>query len=102
MKRASRLAQQRPISRILYKSVLEQVTRLRWHALPEKQTSGSETVKRRLKLRLRLAAPPQPAERIGELTPDDCSDLCHFLSRAEPVKPRHQRGVQACRHANRR
>ena len=27
-------------------------------------------------------------------------DLCHFFGRPEPVEPRHQRRVQACRDAN--
>ena len=34
---------------------------------------------------------------MGELPPDRRPDLRHFLGGAEPVEPRHQRGVQACR-----
>ena len=34
---------------------------------------------------------------MGELPPDRRPDLRHLLGRAEPVEPRHQRGVQACR-----
>ena len=34
---------------------------------------------------------------MGELSPYRRPDLCDFLGRAEPVKPRHQRSVQACR-----
>ena len=44
MKRASRLAQQRAISRVLHQGMLEQVARMRRHALPEQQTGGHETV----------------------------------------------------------
>ena len=29
-------------------------------------------------------------------------DLRHFLGGAEPIKPRHERGVQACGHGQRR
>ena len=35
---------------------------------------------------------------MGELPPDRRPDLRHLLGRAEPVEPRHQRGVQACGH----
>ena len=33
---------------------------------------------------------------MRELSPDSRSDLRHLLGGAEPVEPRHQRGVQAC------
>ena len=33
---------------------------------------------------------------MGELPPDSRPDLRHLLGGAEPVEPRHQRGVQAC------
>ena len=33
---------------------------------------------------------------MGELAPDCRADLRDLLGRAEPVEPRHQRGVQAC------
>ena len=39
VKRASRLAQQRAIGRVLHQGVLEQIGRMRRHALPEQQTS---------------------------------------------------------------
>ena len=35
---------------------------------------------------------------MRELPPDRRSDLRHLLGGAEPVEPRHQRGMQACRH----
>ena len=54
VKRASRLAQQRAIGRVLHKGMLEQVGRMRRRALPEKQTSRNETIERRSQLRLRL------------------------------------------------
>ena len=42
MKRASRLAQQRAVGRILYERVLKQVGRMRRHALPEQQPGVDE------------------------------------------------------------
>ena len=41
MKHASRLAQQRPISRVLHERVLEQITRVRRHALPVGSASNA-------------------------------------------------------------
>ena len=46
MKRASRLAQQSAIGCILDQGMLEQVARMRRHALPEQQTGRNETVER--------------------------------------------------------
>ena len=34
---------------------------------------------------------------MGEIAPNGRSDLRDLLGGAKPVKPRHQRGVQACR-----
>ena len=48
-----------------------------------------------LQLRLRLAH-YRSQQGMGELPPDRRADLRHLLGGAEPVKPRHQRGVQAC------
>ena len=47
VKRASRLAQQRAVGRVLNEGVLEQIGCVWWHALPEQQTCHSETVQRR-------------------------------------------------------
>ena len=47
------------------------------------------------KFRFRLAH-HRSQQRMRELAPDRRSDLRHLLGRTEPVKPRHQRGVQAC------
>ena len=55
MKHASRLAQQRAIGRVLHQRMLEQITRMRWHALPKQQTGLDETVERQFQLRFRLA-----------------------------------------------
>src|SRR5262245_11947997 len=55
MKRTSRLAQQRAVSRIPYQCMLEKVGRVRRATLPEHQTSLNESAKRRLQLRVRLA-----------------------------------------------
>jgi hypothetical protein len=46
VKRPSRLAQQSAVGRVLHEGVLEQVSRMRRHALPKKQTSRHETVER--------------------------------------------------------
>ena len=40
VKRASRLAQQRAIGRVLHQRMLEQIGRMRRHALPEQQTGA--------------------------------------------------------------
>ena len=96
VKRASRLAQQRAIGRVLHQGMLEQIGRMRRHALPEQQTSRNETVERRSQLRLRLAH-HRSQQGMRELPPDRRPDLRHLLGGAEPVEPRHQRGVQACR-----
>jgi hypothetical protein len=50
VKRASRLAQQCAISRVLHQAMLEQIGRMRRHAPPEQQTSLNETIKRRTQL----------------------------------------------------
>ena len=52
-------------------------------------------------LRLRLAR-HRSQQRMGKLPPDRRADLRHLLGRAEPVEPRHQRGVQACGDRQRR
>jgi hypothetical protein len=55
VKRASRLAQQRAIGRVLHQGMLEQVARLRRHTLQRQQACLNETVDRRSQLRLGLA-----------------------------------------------
>src|SRR5262245_62991865 len=89
MKRTSRLAQQRAVSRIPYQCMLEKVGRVRRATLPEQQTSPNETVKRRLQLRLRLAHDRSP-QSTGQLAPDSRPNLRQLLGRAEPGEPRHQ------------
>ena len=46
MKRPAWLAQQRAVSSVLHQRVLEQVGRMRRHALPEQQASRNQSVKR--------------------------------------------------------
>ena len=48
VKRASRLAQERAVGSILHQSVLEQISRVRRHTLPEQQACLNETFERRL------------------------------------------------------
>ena len=97
MKRASRLAQQRAVGRVLHQGVLEQIGRMRRHALPEQQTSRNETVKRRIEFRFWLTH-HRSQQRMRELPPDSCPYLRHLLGWTEPVEPRHQRSMQACRN----
>ena len=80
VKRASRLAQQRAVGRVLHQRMLEQVGRMRRHALPEQQTSCNETVERRFQLRLRLAH-HRSQQGMRELAPDRRPDLRHLLGR---------------------
>jgi hypothetical protein len=69
---------------------------MRRHALSEKQTSLDEAVECRIEFRLWLVD-HRSQQGVRELPSDYRPDLRHLLGRAEPVEPRHQRGVQACR-----
>ena len=96
VERASRLAQQRAIGRVLHQGMLEQVARLRREALPEQQACLQETVERRSQLRRGLAC-YRSQQGMRELPPDRRPDLRYLPGRAEPVEPRHQRCVQTRR-----
>ena len=92
---SSRLTQQRPVSRILHESMLEQIGRLRGHSASEKQTGRDETVQRRSQLRLRLTR-HRGEQGMRKLAADCRRDLRQLFGRAaKPVEPRHQRGIQA-------
>ena len=68
---------------------------MRQHALPEQQARRNETIERRLELRLWLAHYGGQQGMI-KFPPDRCPNLRHLSGRtAEPIEPRHQRGVQA-------
>ena len=54
-----------------------------------------------MQLSLRLAR-HRGQQSMRELSPDRRPDLRHLFGGAEPVKPRHQRGVQACRNGDSR
>src|SRR5262249_53560882 len=86
MERASRLTEQRAIGRILHQGMLEQISRMRWHALPGEQARFDETAERQFPLRLTRNCSQQG---MGELPPNRRPDLCHFLAGAEPVEPGH-------------
>src|SRR5262249_56653043 len=86
MKRPSRLAQQRAVSRIPYQHMLEKVGRVRRVTPPEQQTSPDETVERRLQLGLWLAH-DRSQQRMGELASDRRPDLPQLLGRAQPGHP---------------
>ena len=62
VKRASRLAQQRAIGRVLHQRVLEQIRRVWRHTLPEQQTCLNEPVERRSRVPPPPCGPPQLAE----------------------------------------
>src|ERR1700733_12026368 len=83
MERTARLTQKRAIGRVLYQGVLEQVSRMRRHALPEQHTSLNEPVEPRYQLPLRFAH-YRSQQGMGELPPDGSPDLRHLLGRAEP------------------
>jgi len=92
VKRASRLAQQRAIGSVLHQCMLEQVARLRRHALPEQQACLNETVERRSQLRLGL--PRHRCQQcVGKLAADHRPDLRHLPCGAEPIETGHQRCV---------
>src|ERR1700748_1700239 len=55
VKRASRLAQERAVSRVLHHGVFEQIRRMRRNALSEQQTRGDETMQRRIEFHFRLS-----------------------------------------------
>jgi hypothetical protein len=88
VKRTSRLAQQRAISRVLYQRMIEQIARMRRHALPEQQTCRNETVERRSQLRIWLLH-HRGQQGMRKLASDRRANLCHVLGGAEPVEPRH-------------
>ena len=56
VKRTSRLAQKGAIGGVPYKSVFEEVIRVRWQTLPKQETCFNETVERRLQHHCRLIA----------------------------------------------
>jgi hypothetical protein len=67
--------------------------------LPEKQTRREEAVERRLEFNFRLVH-HRSQQRMRELAANRRPDLCYLFSRtAEPIKPRHQRCVQARRNS---
>jgi hypothetical protein len=47
VKRPARLTQQRAVGRVPHQSIVEQIGRMRRHALPEQQTNRNEAVERR-------------------------------------------------------
>ena len=104
MELASRLAQQQTISRVLYQGMLEQITRVRRHTLPEQQTCPNDTVEFRFELCLRLAGDSRQ-QGMREFASNRRPDLSQLLGGTEPVEPRHKRCMQArrdchCRRGN--
>ncbi len=77
------LAKQGAVRNVLHQSVLEKVGRIGRHSKP---------IKRELQLCARLAG-QRDQKGVGELAPNSRPDLRHFLRRAQPVEPRHERSV---------
>src|SRR5215467_303851 len=70
-------------------------------ALPAQQANLAETVESRDESPLRLAY-HFSQQFMRELSPYGSSDLAYLLGRrADPVEPRHQRSMQACRDRKR-
>src|SRR6478672_2311019 len=101
MECAWRLTQQRSIRFILHQRVLKEIGCPRRAALSEQQTRGDDAVERRAYIRFRSIR-DRRKQRVRELASDCRSNLRYLLGRAEPVEPRHQRGVQACRNGQER
>src|SRR5215471_9600746 len=77
VKGASRLAQQRAVSRVLHHGVFEQLTR------------GDQTMQRRIEFHFWLAN-YRSKHRMRELPSDGRPNLRDLFRWAEPVKARHQ------------
>jgi hypothetical protein len=85
------------ISGVLHQGVLEQVSRVRRHALAEQQPRCDQPVERVAQFRFRFAH-DRCQQGMRKLPPDRGTNLRHALCRTEPVEPRHQRGVEAGRN----
>src|SRR6516165_6575477 len=97
MELLSTAAQQRAVRRVLHQGMLEQIVCVWRTALAEQQTSPNKTTERGLEFWLWLAQNCSQ-QGVRELAPDGSTDLRQLLGGTEPVKSRHQRGMQACRH----
>ena len=94
----SAVAQERAVRRVPHQRVLEQVVGLRPFAAPEDQPGAGELVERRRQLALARAR-HGGQQLVGELPADHGPDLRRRPGRgAEPVEPRHERGVERGRH----
>src|ERR1700675_2970318 len=80
---ASRLAQQGAIGRVLHQGMLEQIGRVRRHALAEQQTGPDQTVEFRAEFGLWLAHHGSQ-QRMRKLTTYRRPDLCPLLGPSEP------------------
>jgi hypothetical protein len=89
-------AQQAPVRRIAHQSMPELKCRVRRRTVSEQQTSRNKTVERRSQLCLGLGH-NRSQQGMRELPPDSRPYLRDLLGWPEPVKPRHQRRLQACR-----
>ena len=88
---------QRTVRDVLQQGVLECVFCIWWHAAAENDARRDERVQRAFEL---LAAQRCHGDDqlVRELAPDRGPDLSDRSGLSEPVEPRHQRGVQACRN----
>ena len=97
MQHAPLLPQQRTVGCVLHQRMLEQVARIGWGAPSKQQTRRNEPVEVGVQFRLRLSH-QRSQQHVGKFPADRRADLRHVLCRAEPVEPRHQRSLQACRN----
>jgi len=81
--------------------MFEQVSRVRRYALPKQQPGPYQTVKSRLQ-RSFILARHRSQQAMREFSPNHRSDLRNLLCRTKPVKPRHQRGMEARGNGQRR
>src|SRR6267154_3873954 len=77
--------------------MLEQVARMWRGALSKQQTRRNEPVEVGVQFCLRLSH-ERSQQHVGKFPADRRADLRHVLRRAEPIEPRHQRSLQACRY----
>ena len=70
---------------------------MRRGAVSKQQTRRNEPVEIGVQFFLWLTH-ERGQQHVGECPADRCANLRHVLRRPEPVEPRHQRSLQACRH----
>ena len=101
MQRAPLLPQQRAVGYVLHQRMLEQVVRTWRGAVSKQQTRRNEPVEIGVEFFLWLSH-QRGQQHVGKCPADRCANLRHVLRRPEPIEPRHQRSMQACRNRHHR